>query len=73
MAPRVQYVKHRLVHYNVTTRPSSAWTRQQLREAIGLEERYKFLNFCGRQATANTAAKAEVAVCHRKCASVRPR
>ena len=39
----IEHHSRRLVHYNVTARPSSAWTRQQLREAIGFEERYKFL------------------------------
>jgi putative transposase len=39
----IEHHSRRLVHYNVTARPSSAWTRQQLREAIGFEERFKFL------------------------------
>jgi putative transposase len=39
----IEHHSRRLVHYNVTARPSSAWTRQQWREAIGFEERYKFL------------------------------
>jgi putative transposase len=33
----------RLIHYNVTAHPSAQWTRQQLREAIGYERRYKYL------------------------------
>jgi putative transposase len=33
----------RLIHCNVTAHPSAAWTLQQLREAIGLQERYKYL------------------------------
>ena len=32
-----------LVHCNVTTHPTSAWTLQQLREATGFENRYQFL------------------------------
>jgi len=33
----------RLVHFNVTAHPTSAWTLQQLREVIGLETRYRYL------------------------------
>jgi hypothetical protein len=33
----------RLVHCNVTAHPSVAWTLQQLREAVGFEERYEYL------------------------------
>src|SRR5208283_3927180 len=33
----------RLVHYNVTANPSSAWTLQQLRETAGPERRYEYL------------------------------
>jgi transposase InsO family protein len=39
----VEHRSRRLIHYNVTTHPSSAWTLQQLREAVGYEERYRFL------------------------------
>jgi putative transposase len=39
-------IEHRsrlLIHCNVTAHPSCAWTLQQLREAVGLEERYEYL------------------------------
>jgi putative transposase len=32
-----------LIHCNVTAHPSAAWTLQQLREAIGLEDSYEYL------------------------------
>jgi hypothetical protein len=32
-----------MIHCNLTTHPSAAWTLQQLRETVGYEERYKFL------------------------------
>jgi hypothetical protein len=38
----IEHSSRRLVHYNVTAHPSAAWTLQQLREAIGLQERYKY-------------------------------
>jgi putative transposase len=39
----IEHRSRRLVHYNVTAHPSSAWTLQQLREAVGCEERYEYL------------------------------
>jgi transposase InsO family protein len=39
----IEHRSRRLIHYNVTAHPSAAWTLQQLREAVGYEERYKFL------------------------------
>jgi hypothetical protein len=33
----------RLVHFNVTAHPTSAWTLQQLREVMGFENRYQYL------------------------------
>jgi putative transposase len=32
-----------LIHCNITAHPSATWTLQQLREAIGLQDRYKYL------------------------------
>jgi putative transposase len=39
----IEHRSRRLVHFNVTAHPTSAWTLQQLREAIGLESRYRYL------------------------------
>ena len=39
----IEHRSRRLLHYNVTAHPSAAWTLQQLREAVGYEERYRFL------------------------------
>jgi transposase InsO family protein len=39
----IEHRSRRLIHCNVTAHPSAAWTLQQLREAIGLQERYKYL------------------------------
>ncbi|MGO9264039.1 MAG: integrase core domain-containing protein [Candidatus Binataceae bacterium] len=39
----IEHRSRRLVHYNVTAHPSSAWTLQQLREAVGFGERYEYL------------------------------
>lgn len=39
----IEHRSRRLVHCNVTAHPTSAWTLQQLREAIGLQDRYKYL------------------------------
>jgi putative transposase len=33
----------RLIHCNITAHPSATWTLQQLREAIGLQDQYKYL------------------------------
>jgi putative transposase len=38
----IEHRSRRLVHCNVTAHPSSAWTLQQLREAVGVEG-YKYL------------------------------
>src|SRR5271170_603488 len=32
-----------LIHCNVTAHPTAVWTRQQLREALGYETRYRYL------------------------------
>jgi putative transposase len=39
----IEHRSRRLIHYNVTTHPSAAWTLQQLRETVGCENRYQFL------------------------------
>jgi putative transposase len=39
----IEHRSRRLIHCNVTAHPSSAWTLQQLREAIGFEECYEYL------------------------------
>lgn len=39
----IEHGSRRLVHFNVTANPSTAWTLQQLREVVGYPERYKFL------------------------------
>ena len=39
----IEHHSRRLIHCNVTAHPSAAWTLQQLREAIGLEEQYEYL------------------------------
>jgi putative transposase len=39
----IEHRNRRLIHCNVTAHPSAAWTLQQLREAVGYEDRYKFL------------------------------
>jgi putative transposase len=38
----IEHQSRRLVHCNVTAHPSAAWTLQQLREAVGFEERYEY-------------------------------
>jgi putative transposase len=38
----IEHRSRRLVHYNVTTHPSSVWTLQQLRETVGLEGQYEY-------------------------------
>jgi hypothetical protein len=39
----IEHRSRRLIHCNVTTHPSAAWTLQQLREAIGFQDRYEYL------------------------------
>src|SRR5450631_3479670 len=39
----IEHRSRRLIHCNVTCYPNSAWTLQQLREAIGFEGRYEYL------------------------------
>jgi transposase InsO family protein len=39
----IEHRSRRLLHCNVTAHPTSAWTLQQLREAVGFEERYHYL------------------------------
>jgi transposase InsO family protein len=39
----IEHHSRRLIHCNVTAHPSAAWTLQQLREAIGFEERHQYL------------------------------
>jgi transposase InsO family protein len=39
----IEHHRRRLVHYNVTANPSSAWTPQQLRETAGPQRRYEYL------------------------------
>lgn len=39
----IEHRSRRLIHCNVTAHPSASWTRQQLREAVGYENRYKYL------------------------------
>src|SRR5258706_3979792 len=39
----IHHGSRRLLHFNVTAHPTAAWTLQQLREAIGLEECHRYL------------------------------
>ena len=39
----IEHRSRRLIHFNVNAHPTAAWTLQQLREAIGFEERYQYL------------------------------
>jgi transposase InsO family protein len=39
----IEHHSRRLIHCNVTAHPSADWTLQQLREAVGFEERYAYL------------------------------
>jgi hypothetical protein len=39
----IHHSSRRLVHFNVTEHPTSAWTLQQLREAVGYEACYRYL------------------------------
>src|SRR3984957_3781804 len=38
----IEHRSRRLIHCNVTAHPTSAWTLQQLREAVGFEQRYEY-------------------------------
>src|ERR1700730_4545490 len=39
----IEHRSRRLIHCNVTAHPSAAWTLQQLREIVGLQDRYEYL------------------------------
>ena len=39
----IEHHSRRLIHFNVTAHPTAQWTRRQLREAVGREERYAYL------------------------------
>ena len=39
----MEHHSRRLIHCNVTAHPTAAWTRQQLREVLGLDIRYRYL------------------------------
>ena len=39
----IEHGSRRLLHLNVTAHPTAAWTLQQLREALGYEDRYRYL------------------------------
>jgi putative transposase len=39
----IEHHSRRLIHCNVTAHPNAAWTLQQLREVVGLEQRYECL------------------------------
>jgi putative transposase len=39
----IEHPSRRLIRCNITAHPSATWTLQQLREAIGLQDRYKYL------------------------------
>jgi len=39
----IEHGSRRLVHFNVTQHPTAAWTLQQLREAIGCGDAYRYL------------------------------
>jgi len=39
----IEHGARRLLHLNVTAHPTAAWTLQQLREALGCEDRYRYL------------------------------
>jgi hypothetical protein len=39
----IEHHSRRLIHFNVTAHPTAQWTRQQLREAVGYEERCDYL------------------------------
>jgi len=39
----IEHGARRLLHLNVTAHPTAAWTLQQLREALGYEDRYRYV------------------------------
>ena len=39
----IEHGSRRLVHFNITQHPTAAWTLQQLREAIGCGDAYRYL------------------------------
>lgn len=39
----IEHHSRRLIHFKVTAHPTAKWTRQQLQEAVGYEERYECL------------------------------
>jgi putative transposase len=39
----MEHGSRRLIHCNVTAHPTAVWTRQQLREGLGYETRYRYL------------------------------
>jgi transposase InsO family protein len=39
----IEHHSRRLIHFNVTAHPTAQWTRLQLREAVGYDERYECL------------------------------
>jgi transposase InsO family protein len=39
----IEHQSRRVIHCNVTAHPSANWTRQQLREAVGYDDRYAYL------------------------------
>ena len=38
----IEHCSRRLIHCNVTAHPSAAWTLQQMREVIGLQNQYEY-------------------------------
>jgi putative transposase len=39
----IEHRSRRLIHCNVTAHPTASWSLQQLREAVGFQERYDYL------------------------------
>ncbi len=39
----IEHGSRRLVHFNITQHPTAAWTLQQLREAVGCGDSYRYL------------------------------
>ena len=39
----IEHHSRRLIHHNVTSHPSAAWTLQQLRDVVGYADRCRFL------------------------------